>query len=379
MWIVLAIVFLGYFSISMSYLIFPPLFLNAHYAFVPASWGSAAPALLLGVTCAAYPLGQFIGSPILGTLSDKYGRRNLLAGSLILAAFCTFLSGFAIVWHAPLLLILSRFLTGLLEGVIVIGRAMATDIKIIPKHETLGKINAATAIAFLAGPAVGGFMATHTMSTPFYAMGTILLMVSLLSFFILENKKSLSAIQRPSKIFSQKLKILLITSTAITLAVDVFYEFAPVYLTVKWTFTPAGLVPYNVVLCLFLALGNGFFPKFFTLKQKQGIVAASIGFAALLTGIVLVNNSLLMYALFALCGIAIGIAMTLVTVKISDAAPETVQGEVMGIQFSLQVLGNAFICLLGGALLLLSPKIILLLAALLLLSATLYYKTRARA
>ena len=52
-------------------------------------------------------------------------------------------------------------------------------------------------------------------------------------------------IQRMSVLFSnKKLKFLLLISTAFTLAVDMFYEFGPVYLTVKWTLgsCPAGFL-----------------------------------------------------------------------------------------------------------------------------------------
>jgi hypothetical protein len=74
-----------------------------------------------------------------------------------------------------------------------------------------------------------------------------------------------------------------------------------------------------------------------------------------------------------LCGLLIGLAITMVTVKISDSVSNKVQGEVMGVQMSLRVLGDAFICLLGGALLLLSPKIILVFSAVLSFITMAYY------
>ena len=80
--------------------------------------------------------------------------------------------------------------------------------------------------------------------------------------------------------------------------------------------------------------------------------------------------------LFGLCGLVIGLAVTLITVKISDTAPDTIQGEVMGVQLSLRVLGDAMICLFGGALLLLSPKLILIFAAALAVAVMIYYSTR---
>ena len=124
LWVILLIVFLGFLGISMPYLIFPALFLNPAYAILPESWSASSHALLLGITLAVYPLGQFLGSPILGALSDDYGRKQLLTASLVMTAICNLFTGFAIVWQQLGLLILSRFLAGLMEGNIAIARAM---------------------------------------------------------------------------------------------------------------------------------------------------------------------------------------------------------------------------------------------------------------
>lgn len=128
-WVILTIIFLGFLGISMPYLIFPALFLNPAYSILPTGWSQSSHALFLGITLAAYPLGQFIGSPILGALSDDYGRKQVLAGSLIVSAIANLFTGFAIDWHFLGLLIASRFIAGIMEGNIAIARVMATDIK----------------------------------------------------------------------------------------------------------------------------------------------------------------------------------------------------------------------------------------------------------
>src|SRR3990167_5425776 len=94
--VIWSIVFFGFLGVSMPYLIFPALFVNPDYLILPASWGTSGHALFLGITLAAYPLGQFIGSPILGALSDDYGRKPLLWGSLIVAAGCNCLTALAL-------------------------------------------------------------------------------------------------------------------------------------------------------------------------------------------------------------------------------------------------------------------------------------------
>lgn len=398
-WIILLIVFLGFVGISMPYLIFPSLFLNPAYSILPGTWDENSRALLLGVTLAAYPLGQFIGSPILGALSDDYGRKPLLAWSLLISAFCNLLTGFSIAWQQLGLLILSRFLAGLMEGNIAIARAMAADMKTISKHETFGKINAAASMAYLLGPLLGGLMSdknfveSFTTSTPFYFICILFLSLAGLSAWVLEKAVINSAVvtrtlwerfnlfKRMSTLFSNKrLQFLMIVSTIFTLAVDIFYEFGPVYLTVKWTLNPSQLILYNGVICIALVIGNAWLPALFTTRtsKRSAIIGSMGGLALLLLGTIWVNSILLMLLLFALSGFAIGLGVTLLTVKISDSISDAIQGEVMGVQISLRVLGDAFICLLGGVLLVLSSKLILVVAALLSLVAMLYYVWRLR-
>ena len=109
-WVILAIVFLGFLGISMPYLIFPALFLNPEYSILPPHWGESLQAIFLGITLAIYPIGQFIGSPILGSLSDDYGRKNLLSGTLVISAIANLVTGFAIAKHQLGLLIICRFI-----------------------------------------------------------------------------------------------------------------------------------------------------------------------------------------------------------------------------------------------------------------------------
>ena len=262
--VILLIVFLGFLGISMPYLIFPALFLNPAYSILPASWGTTSHAIFLGITLAAYPLGQFIGSPILGALSDDYGRKKLLAGSLVLSGIFNLITGFAIAGHYLALLIISRFLAGLMEGNIAIARAMGADLKSLSKHTTFGRINAVTSIAYLIGPLMGGLMTDKELfeglstSTPFYVICVLFFALAGLSALVLEKKavtapvekrtvmQRINIFKRMSLLFANKqLQFLMIASTTFTLAVDIFYEFAPVYLTIKWTLVPAQLIYYN--------------------------------------------------------------------------------------------------------------------------------------
>src|SRR5438128_297696 len=120
----IAVIFLGFLGISLPYLVFPALFLLQEYAIVPADWNEGLRGIFLGITLAAYPLGQFLGSPILGSLSDDYGPKGVLSWSLAIGAVFSLLCALAIMIHSVALLIASRFFMGFLQGNIAIARAM---------------------------------------------------------------------------------------------------------------------------------------------------------------------------------------------------------------------------------------------------------------
>jgi DHA1 family tetracycline resistance protein-like MFS transporter len=395
--VILLIMFLGFLGVSIPYLIFPALFLTPEYSILPPSWDSTSRALLLGITLASYPLGQFLGSPILGSLSDDYGRKRILCWSLLIAAFFNLLSGIAISSHLLILLIFSRFMAGLMEGNIAIARAMAADLTTISKHDSFGKINAALSIAYLLGPLLGGLMTAKelfeglTFATPFYVTAVIFLCLTGFASVVLKARavvpkdevrslwKRINLFKRMSQLFQNRyLRFLMIVSTCFTLAADIFYEFGPVYLTVKWSLEPVQLVLFNGVLCLGLAAGNGWLPGIVTsrMSNRRAIPFCTAGFAFALLGVVLTGSKVGMILFFALSGLVIGLGVTLITVKISNAASDTIQGEVMGVQLSLRVLGDAIICLFGGVLLLISPRLILLVAALSSVGSMVYYKIR---
>lgn len=395
-WVILLIVFLGFLGISMPYLIFPALFINPTLSILPPEWSEFSRALFLGITLAAYPLGQFFGSPILGSLSDDYGRKHLISITLLISAFCNVLTGYAIIHQQLTLLIISRFMAGLMEGNIAIARAMAADLTLLSKHETFGKINAVTSTGYLIGPLLGGLISDNSLSeyltvaTPFYFSAFLFIALAGLSTLVLKQGarstaaarsfwQRINLVKRLGELFSNKhLKFLMIISTSYTLAIDIFYEFAPVYLTVKWSLDPAQLVIYNAILCFTLAIGNGWLASFLSTRVSiRGTIISAIGlFSLLVLGVALTDSTVIMMLLFALCGLTISASMTLLTVKISNSVSDSIQGETMGVQLSLRVLGDAFICLFGGVLLFFSAKLILILAAVLSALTMGYYLLR---
>lgn len=104
-----------------------------------------------------YSLGQLIGAPVWGALSDRYGRRPVLLVTLLANAAASWMLGFA---NTGLLLGISRVAAGVAAGNISTAYAYATDITTdATRPRALGLLGSAFGLGFVLGPAVGGALA----------------------------------------------------------------------------------------------------------------------------------------------------------------------------------------------------------------------------
>ena len=131
--------------------------------------------VVVGLLAASYAAAQFIGAPLLGRLSDQYGRRPILLVSIAgtIAGFILLglaeplgaaIGGALIAVNTAVLLLLfiSRILDGLTGGNISVAQAYISDISTPEnRNKALGIIGAAFGLGFIIGPAVGGLLSTR--------------------------------------------------------------------------------------------------------------------------------------------------------------------------------------------------------------------------
>jgi multidrug resistance protein len=142
---------------------------------------------VVGLLVTTYALCQLVAGPILGKLSDRYGRRPLL----IISQLGTFIGFLILGWAKSLAWIFfSRFLDGITAGNLSLAQAYISDVT-EPENraKSFGVIGIAFGIGFLIGPAISGFLAQYDYSYPAWAAAALSLTSVLCTYFLLPQAR----------------------------------------------------------------------------------------------------------------------------------------------------------------------------------------------
>lgn len=151
---------------------------------------------MYGYLVATYALMQFIFAPILGSLSDKFGRRPVILTSLLGSGLDYFAMALAptLPW-----LFITRAINGISGANITACNAYIADVTPPDKRAAgYGMVGAAFAIGFVLGPLLGGWLATYDLRLPFFVAGGLTILNWLYGCFVLpeslkpEHRRSFS-------------------------------------------------------------------------------------------------------------------------------------------------------------------------------------------
>jgi MFS transporter, DHA1 family, tetracycline resistance protein len=149
-----------------------------------------------GLLVALYSLMQFVGAPVLGSLSDRFGRRPVILLSLLGGGLDYFLLAFApnLGWF-----FVGRIISGLTGANFAAATAYVADISPPEKRAAnFGMVGAAFGLGFVLGPALGGILGDVGLRVPFMVAGGLTLLNTLYGWLVLpeslapENKRAFS-------------------------------------------------------------------------------------------------------------------------------------------------------------------------------------------
>ncbi|HVX27910.1 MAG TPA: TCR/Tet family MFS transporter [Parafilimonas sp.] len=141
-----------------------------------------------GLLLSTYAIVQFLFAPVIGNLSDRYGRRPVILSSLLGFGF-----DYIILALAPTFgwLFLGRVIAGITGASFTTASAYIADVSTPEtRAKNFGMIGAAFGLGFIIGPALGGLLAGWGIRAPFYAAASLCLLNALYGYFILPESLS---------------------------------------------------------------------------------------------------------------------------------------------------------------------------------------------
>jgi DHA1 family tetracycline resistance protein-like MFS transporter len=141
-----------------------------------------------GLLLSTYAIVQFLFAPVIGNLSDRYGRRPVILSSLF-----GFSIDYMILALAPTYgwLFLGRTIAGMTGASFTTASAYIADVSTPEtRAKNFGFIGAAFGLGFVIGPALGGLLAGWGIRAPFYAAAVLCLLNALYGYFVLPESLS---------------------------------------------------------------------------------------------------------------------------------------------------------------------------------------------
>jgi len=178
----LALIFVTLLIDSMGFGLIIPVMadLVAQLKGIPVNVASTYGAFLLS----AFAIMQFVFSPVVGNLSDRYGRRPILLISLLGFGIDYFILAWAPSYEW---LFVGRIIAGITGASFTTASSYIADVSPdeTAKAKNFGLIGAAFGMGFVLGPALGGLLARFGIRAPFYAAAGLCLLNCLIGYFLL--------------------------------------------------------------------------------------------------------------------------------------------------------------------------------------------------
>ena len=303
-------------------------------------------ALWGGVLMASYAGALFIFAPIVGSLSDAYGRKPVLLMALfILAVDYVFMALASEFW----ILLIGRILAGIAGATYTTATAYIADISSPEKRAArFGMVGAAFGIGFVLGPAIGGIAAELHITAPFWIAAVLSAANVLFGLFVLpeslEPKKRRPFWFRDINPFTAIIGAFKTPGLAIPLICLFVFEFANMVYPVLWAFFTRelfdwssftigiSLAGYGILLA---GVQGGLMPVFINrvgeFRTLQiGILSALIGFIGF--GLISTVTGLILVLIFAALS---DLSPPMITAMAANKVDEDKQGLVQGVIASL--------------------------------------------
>ncbi|MCL4384594.1 MFS transporter [Patescibacteria group bacterium] len=301
--------------------------------------------LTIGLISAAYSLFQLLSSPILGELSDKYGRRPILLFSIGGTTLSFLLLGLA---KSVPVLFLARIVDGASGGNISTAQAYIADVTTKENRtQSMGVMMAAFSLGFILGPALGGFLSRYGYAVPAFVAAFAALVATLLTYFFLpesrrESHSSANRSPKPKLVFNFQDFIDALTHPEVGLLLTISFLTMLAFSLMQGTFAlftqhSLGLdAAANGFLFAYLGIVGILLQLFFLkkilswLSENQIIVFSLVGMALSLVLIAYSSTIFILILAVTILAVSNNLSGPVLAGLISKLTPDTEQGNIMG-------------------------------------------------
>ncbi|MBL7755486.1 MAG: MFS transporter [Chitinophagaceae bacterium] len=338
--------------------------------------------LIFGLLIASFPLAQFFGAPLLGAWADKIGRKRVLSISLFGTLIGYILFAYGVHQHWVWLLFAARILDGFTGGNISIAFSAISDVS-TPETKTrnFGLIGMAFGLGFIIGPWLGGKLSDPAViswfnfETPFW-FAAILCFINLIlvRLFFFETLKTAS--NRPMNLFQgfhnigkalqrSHLRTIFLVVFLVTFGFSIFTQFLQVYLIQKFSFTQGQIGDYFAFVGLCIAITQGFITRAISKRfaPRTAVLFSMFALSIALILLLIPGQSGYFYLLTPLVAVNQGIMSPNLQTLVSNAGQENEQGEILGINQSVQSLAQGIPPIVAGIVVSLNMYLPILLAS----------------
>lgn len=354
-------VFIDMLGVGIIIPIFAPLIVQNDLRIVPAHFSKEERQIIYGFLTATFSLFQFFGAPILGALADRYGRKRVLNFTLV-GTFVGYVF-FAGAIHIKILALLfvARAIPGFMGGNISIALAALSDLSDDKsKAKNFGLVGMAFGLGFILGPAIGGTLSKYDYSYPLI-FTAFLTFINIILVYVQFPDTFRPKVLRPISLFAgfhniakaftySNMRVILLVLFLQAFGFTFFTQFFPVYLLDKFDVSKQDIGYIFGFTGIWMVITQGFIIR--RLAPRFG-PAQILRFSILsLSAAVMINlapTSLYwVYAVQPLLAISQGLTQPNITSIISSLGTTENQGEILGIQASIQSLAFAIPPILAG-------------------------------
>lgn len=352
-------------GIGMIIPIFPIIFTDSTSpSFLLSGYSQEAQYIFAGLLTAIFGLMQFFSAPLLGELSDVYGRKKLLTLGAGILALSQLLFGLSVEIGSLWLIFFSRIVAGIAGGNFSIAQASIADIT-EPKDraKNFGLIGAAFGTGFIIGPLLGGFLA-HTFESaavPFWVAAALgMVNVISVSLFLPETHrhrrekhqfhflKGLHNIQSAWRDYDARPVYL--TSFFYTAGFAFFTSFIGIFLVARYGLDEAAIGTFFGVVGAWIIITQLFILRLLTRRyaEKAILRVSLLVLAVALLLYPFVPSVFLLYAMIPILAIPNGLSIANIGALVSKSVSSERQGVALGINGSLMALAQGVIPLTAG-------------------------------